>query len=279
MHILQTTRHLLCYNELCKKLEDALVEHKSEAVPWTIQQTLLGFILTLVPWIAVIGVLSQIGQSKTSQNAPLSFQADLGNAIFVFIFSSVIEGAFLIAPLYYANYIFRSITPHFRLALHTLGLRKFKVGRSLVLVVLLLLAILAVDNLYQYVITIWHLNLQTNDQVLLNHSKIAPISTYATLLAAVFVAPFCEEAFFRGFLFPGLCRSMPVGWAIILSSLLFAIAHADPGSFAVLFIIGLALAYLRWQTNSLWPGIILHLINNGLGALLIVLVMHGVVKQ
>ena len=152
-------------------------------------------------------------------------------------------------------------------------------GRSLLLVVLLLLAILAVDNFYQYVITVWHLNLQTNDQVLLNHSKIAPISTYATLLAAVFVAPFCEEVFFRGFLFPGLCRSMPVGWATILSSLLFAIAHADLGSFAVLFIIGLALAFLRWRTNSLWPGIILHLINNGLGALLIVLVMHGVVKQ
>jgi uncharacterized protein len=260
-------------------LEDALVEHKSEAVPWTIQQTILGFILTLVPWIAVIGVLSQLGQSKTTQNAPLSFQADLGNAIFVFIFSSIIEGAFLVAPLYYANSILRSITPHFRLALHTLGLRKFKVGRSLVLVVLLLLAILAVDNFYQYVISVLHLNLQTNDQVLLNHSKIAPITTYATLLAAVFVAPFCEEVFFRGFLFPGLCRSMPVGWAIILSSLLFAIAHADPGSFAVLFIIGLALAYLRWRTNSLWPGIILHLTNNGLGALLIVLVMHGVVKQ
>ena len=260
-------------------MEDALVEHKSEAVPWTIQQTLLGFILTLVPWVAVIGVLSQLGQSKTTQNTPLSFQADIANAVFVFIFSCVIEGAFLIAPLYYANYIFRSIIPHFRLALHTLGLRKFKVGKSLVLVVLLLLAILAVDNLYQYVITALHLNLQTNDQVLLNHSKIAPISTYATLLAAVFVAPFCEEVFFRGFLFPGLCRSMPVGWAIILSSLLFAIAHADPGSFAVLFIIGLALAYLRWRTNSLWPGIILHLFNNGLGALLIVLVMHGIVKQ
>ncbi len=261
-----------------QKLEDALVEHESDAVPWTIQQTLLGFILTLVPWVVVVGVLSQLGQNKATQNAPLPFQADLGNAIFVFIFSCIIEGAFLIAPLYYANHVFRSLTSHFRLALRTLGLRKFKVGRSLVLAVILLLSILAIDNLYQYVITVWHLNLQTNDQALLNHSKIAPISTYATLLAAVFVAPLCEEVFFRGFLFPGLCRSMPVGWAIFISSLLFAIAHADPGSFAVLFIIGLALAYLRWRTNSLWPGIILHLINNGLGALLIVLAMQGVVK-
>jgi len=81
--------------------------------------------------------------------------------------------------------------------------------------------------------------------------------------------------FFRGFVFPGLRRAMPVGWAIVLSSLLFAVAHADPGSFAVLFIIGLALAFLRWRTGSIWPGMILHMLNNGIGAVSIILVMQG----
>ena len=65
---------------------------------------------------------------------------------------------------------------------------------------------------------------------------------------------------------------------MVLSSLLFAIAHLDPGSFAVLFIIGLALAFLRWRTNSLWPGILLHAINNGVAALEVILVMLGVTK-
>jgi len=259
--------------------EDALVEHKSDAVPWTIQQTFLGFILTFIPWVVFVTALSQLGQGKATPKTPLSFQADLGNAIFVFIFSCIIEGAFLIAPLYIANRAYHSITPHFRLALQALGFRKFNVRRAAAMIVLLLFAILAVDNLYQYVITVLHLNLQTNDQVLLQRSKIAPITTYATLLAAVFVAPFCEEVFFRGFFFPGLRQSMPVGWAIVLSSLFFAVAHADPGSFAVLLIIGLALAFLRWRTNSIWPGMILHFINNGLGALLIVLAMQGIVKQ
>src|SRR6266516_2338674 len=231
--------------------EDSLVESKSNAVPWTIQQTWYGIILTLIPWAILAVGLSQLGQSK----------------------------AFLIAPLYIANKAFRSIIPHFRLALRALGFRDFDVRRSLVLVVILFIAILAIDHLYQYVITVLHLNLQTNDQVLLQRSKIAPITTYATLLAAVFVAPFCEEVFFRGFFFPGLRQSMPVGWAIVLSSFFFAVAHADPGSFAVLFIIGLALAFLRWRTNSIWPGMILHFINNGLGALLIVLAMQGIVKQ
>jgi membrane protease YdiL (CAAX protease family) len=118
------------------------------------------------------------------------------------------------------------------------------------------------------------MQIQTNDQVILQQSKAAPLTTYATLIASVFVAPFCEEIFFRGFAFAGFLRSMSVGWAVFLSALVFAVAHADAGSFAVLFFIGIALAFLRWRTNSLWPSILLHLLNNGLGALLIILEMH-----
>jgi membrane protease YdiL (CAAX protease family) len=71
---------------------------------------------------------------------------------------------------------------------------------------------------------------------------------------------------------------MRVGWAIVISSLLFAVTHADPGSFLVLFLIGLALAFLRWHTNSIWPGIVLHTFNNSLAALVIILSMNGAIK-
>lgn len=71
---------------------------------------------------------------------------------------------------------------------------------------------------------------------------------------------------------------MSLGWAIIISSLLFGVAHADPGSFPVLFVIGLALAFLRWRTQSIWPCMILHMLNNGIAALAIVLTMQGAIK-
>ena len=147
------------------------------------------------------------------------------------------------------------------------------------MIVLLFLTFYFVNGFYQYVITVFHLNLQTNDQVILQQSKEAPLTTYATLVASVLVAPICEETFFRGFVFAGFLNRMPVVVAILLSSLLFAVAHADLGSFAVLFFIGLALAFVRWRTRSGWPGILLHLLNNGIGALVIVLVMQGVLKQ
>ena len=260
-----------------------MIEQQSDQAPWTIQQTFLGIFVTLVPWVVFAIGLNSFGGERPARTTRLPPQADLTNAIIIFFIASLIEAAFLIAPLYFANRAYRTFlaNPFYRppSAWRALGFKGFPIGRTLAWIFILVLAILAVDNLYQYVITVFHLHLQTNDQVILERSKTAPLSTYATLLVAVFVAPFCEEVFFRGFVFPGLCRSMPVGWAIILSALLFGVAHADPGSFAVLFIIGLVLAFLRWRTNSLWPGIVLHDLNNGLGALVIILVMNGVLKQ
>jgi len=237
----------------------------------------MGIFLTLFPWITFALLLNSLGGGNASGSTPLSPQRDLIAAIIALVFSSVIEGAFLIAPFYYANAALRRITPHAKLALRALGFRKFPAGRTFFWIVVLVIAILAVNNIYQYLITALHLNLQTNDQVLLAESKRAPLTTYATLLVAVFIAPFCEEIFFRGFVFQGLRNGMPVGTAIVFSALLFGVAHADPGSFAILFIIGIALAFLRWYTKSIWPGMILHMLNNGIGALVIILYMQGIV--
>jgi len=248
-----------------------------DIAPWTTQQTFFGTLITLIPWIVLTLILSALNGS-VSVTQPLSTQADLTGAIVTIIFTALIEGAFLIAPFYYANAAYRSIIPHLSLALNALGFRRFRLGNALFWVIILMIVIFGVNAFYSYLITILHLNVQTNDQLILQQSKIAPLSTDATLFAAVFIAPFCEEVFFRGFVFPGLRHGMSLVWAIVISSLLFGVAHADPGSFPVLFVIGLALAFLRWRTQSIWPCIMLHMLNNGIAALVIVLSMQGAIK-
>ncbi len=252
-------------------------DEEKSVVPWTPQQTLLGILFTLVPWLALAFSLSSLN-TRTSHPAPLPPNVDLVNAIITFILASLIEGAFLIAPFYIAGRSFRQLPERWRRACDALGLRKFHVASALPWVIGLFLGILVLNLLYglliSYLNTHFHMQIQTNDQVILQQSKAAPLTTYATLIASVFVAPFCEELFFRAFAFAGFLRAMSVGWAVFLSALVFAVAHADAGSFAVLFFIGIALAFLRWRTNSIWPSILLHLLNNGLGALLIILEMH-----
>lgn len=254
-----------------------MVEHKPDEVSWTIQQTFFGILLTLLPWFIVVSLLNG-GKNPNSPSTVLPFGTDITNAVITFIFSSIIEGAFIVAPLYFASRVYHSKTPHLRLTLRALGFKEFHAGKAFILIILFGFIIIATDYLYQDAITLFHWHLQTNDQVILTRSKVEPITTYATLLVAVFVAPFCEEIFFRGFVFTGLRRGMPLYLAVIISALLFAAAHGDPASFPVLLIIGLLLAILRWQTKSLWPGILLHCLNNSLGAIEIILVMNGVLK-
>lgn len=251
-------------------------QQQAGQVPWTLQQTFIGILFTLVPWMVFAILLSG---SKPARTVALSPSADLANAIIVFILSTLIEAAFLIAPLYFARRAFRSAPlPHWSLVANALGFRRFAVGKTISWLVLFFLLILVANSVYQSLISALHLPLQTNDQLILQQAKNAPFTTYATLIVSVLVAPICEEVFFRGFVLPGFLRGMPVAMAIILSSLIFAVAHADIGSFVVLFVIGIALGFLRWRTGSIWPGIILHTINNGLGALLIFLTIQGVIK-
>ena len=79
----------------------------------------------------------------------------------------------------------------------------------------------------------------------------------------VVVAPVAEEIIFRGYLYGALRRArMPMVVAAIAVSLVFAILHGQANVGVVTFVLGLVMCGLRQYTNSLWPGIIVHGLNN-----------------
>ena len=84
-------------------------------------------------------------------------------------------------------------------------------------------------------------------------------------LVGAVLAPLVEEIFFRGFLFQGFRARY--GWvtSMLLSSAIFGIAHLDPASLIPTFILGNLLAYLYHRTNSVWPGVIVHVLVNTFG--------------
>lgn len=93
-----------------------------------------------------------------------------------------------------------------------------------------------------------------------------------TFISLVILPPIAEELLFRGLLFEGLKKSMPVVYAGLLTSLIFAAAHLPEGGGGSLFWVGaldifslsLVLVYLKQKTKSLWPGIFLHAIKNAI---------------
>jgi membrane protease YdiL (CAAX protease family) len=94
-------------------------------------------------------------------------------------------------------------------------------------------------------------------------------------LSLVILPPLVEEILVRGFLFTGLRTKLPAIYAAIAASLVFAAAHLQWGSGQPLlwtaaadtFVLSMVLIALRHKTGSLWPGIGVHFIKNGLAFL------------
>ena len=77
-------------------------------------------------------------------------------------------------------------------------------------------------------------------------------------LAAVVVAPLCEELLFRGYLYP-VAKKFTGAWlAACSSALFFAAAHGNLSALLPLFLFGLLLVWIYEKTGSLWAPIAVH---------------------
>ncbi|QLE47679.1 CPBP family intramembrane metalloprotease [Nostoc sp. C057] len=75
---------------------------------------------------------------------------------------------------------------------------------------------------------------------------------------AAIAAPFFEEILFRGFLLPSLTRYLPVWGSIIISSLLFAIAHLSLSEILPLTALGIVLGVVYTRSRNLLAPMLLH---------------------
>ena len=92
-----------------------------------------------------------------------------------------------------------------------------------------------------------------------------------TFISLVVLPPLTEEIMVRGFLYSSLKKGLPLLWAALITSLIFASAHLPEGGasgplyIAAIdtFVLSLVLIFLREKTGSLWSSITLHAIKNG----------------
>lgn len=101
-------------------------------------------------------------------------------------------------------------------------------------------------------------------------------------IALVLIPPLVEEFIMRGFLFANLRARLSFTWSAIIVSLLFGLAHitqTDNGLFwsgaVSFFVLSMVLCYLRERTKSLWPGVGVHMLQNGIAFILLYIVKAG----
>lgn len=79
----------------------------------------------------------------------------------------------------------------------------------------------------------------------------------------VVIAPVAEEVLFRGYLYGKMRRHVPVWAAALATSILFAGVHGQWNVAVDTFILSMFLCGLRELTGSVWAGILVHMIKNG----------------
>lgn len=84
---------------------------------------------------------------------------------------------------------------------------------------------------------------------------------FATL---VVLAPIAEEILFRGYLYGKLRKVIPLWLAILVTSVIFGFVHFQWNVGVDVFVLSIVACILREVTGTIWAGILLHMIKNGL---------------
>jgi membrane protease YdiL (CAAX protease family) len=98
----------------------------------------------------------------------------------------------------------------------------------------------------------------SNPLLLLTLQSQDQFALFILFITASIAAPIFEEIIFRGFLLPSLTRYLSVGNAIVISGLLFAIAHLSLAEILPLMTLGIILGIVYTRSRSLLASMMVH---------------------
>lgn len=87
----------------------------------------------------------------------------------------------------------------------------------------------------------------------------------SAFLVFVALTPIAEEFLFRGVFYGWLkSRKMPKWGIYVVVSLMFGLAHGQWNVAIDVFWLSMVACYMRDMTSSIWPGVVMHMLKNGL---------------
>jgi membrane protease YdiL (CAAX protease family) len=92
-------------------------------------------------------------------------------------------------------------------------------------------------------------------------ASMVQLNIYGYLTIGI-AAPILEELIFRGIVLKAFLKKYEPVKAIMWSAIIFGVAHMNPWQFVPAWLIGIFIGWIYWKTQSIWPGIIIHFINN-----------------
>jgi uncharacterized protein len=176
-------------------------------------------------------------------------------------FLSVNMGVIEVVSIIFCVFIVRIVVG--RDWMRQLGVRR----PSLTHVVLALLAVPGMLALSEFAYLVSGKVLPTfNYQAQMTH-MFAEWPVWFAVLAVGLGPALNEELWCRGFLGRGLVGHYGPLCGVLLTSLLFGLAHLDPPHIVATFVMGICLHYVYLMARSLWVSMLMHFVNNSLAVL------------
>jgi membrane protease YdiL (CAAX protease family) len=120
------------------------------------------------------------------------------------------------------------------------------------------------SGLIMYALTQWVPGFDAAQQQNIGfHNLVKNYELVLAFVTLVLIAPLAEETLFRGYLYGKLRKSVPIWAAMLATSALFGFLHGQWNVGIDVFILSLVMCTLREITGSIWAGVMVHMIKNG----------------
>lgn len=181
------------------------------------------------------------------------------NASFYYMFSAVFELIYIGIPflavmLYYKNDRIR-----------LLRLNPLSVKEIIIMVALGLFAFLA--NIFLVQINTIVASFFSEVTIPETPTIVTTADKLIFMLALIVVAPITEELLMRGFIMRGL-EGKSIKFAIVLAGVYFGMFHMSYDTIVPKVLAGILFCYVVYITDSLYAGIIMHMMNNGISGII-----------
>jgi len=193
----------------------------------------------------------------------LAVRGELGGWAYWVLSGIALYGSMLLA-------VWRLGMVKYRCGWDALGFRSLDLRRALILAAKVIGAALVINVIYGALIHYFGLWPLEPDPFPERYTEEG-LSLAALGFLALIAAPVAEETFFRGFVFPGMGKRFGYGWGAMLSALLFALSHFDPGALVPIFFLGLLLVWLYVKTRSVWACILAHSLYNSIALIFVII--------
>ena len=200
----------------------------------------------LMVWASIVGVLIALFALLMAVFLVVG-DSELGLPVFTFLSGDVVY--FILKEVYSKEQV---------TALFSIPDRS-EAGRLILLI--LVLDIFVVLPIHA-VITIFLFPDAEQQEVITMFEDASDTSLALLAFSVAILTPFAEELLFRGFILGMLLKRYSDTQSVVISSLIFAIAH-EPIAMVLAFGGGLLYGWLRVRTGSILPGMIAHAIWNG----------------